>query len=256
MNAPPPTAAVIVIGNEILSGRTKDANLPYLAQKLAAVGVRVGEARVVPDVEAMIVEAVNECRARHAFVFTTGGIGPTHDDITARSIAVAFGRPFRRNRAAERRLLGYYDPDQVNEARLSMADMPEGADLIDNPVSVAPGFRVENVHVLPGVPTILQAMVDLLVPTLAGGTPIASRALTGYAPEGELAAMLAEVQARWPAVDIGSYPFFRQGRFGTTLVARGHDRAEVECVHAELRDALQELGIEAAEFDAAGQDFG
>jgi molybdenum cofactor synthesis domain-containing protein len=247
----PMTAAVVVIGNEILSGRTKDANLSYLATKLGEVGIRVMEARIVPDQEPMIVEAVNALRARYGYVFTTGGIGPTHDDITAACIAAAFGVPFGRNAEAEARLRGYYDADQVNEARLSMADMPEGVELIDNPVSIAPGFRLENVYVLPGVPKILQAMVDGLVPNLRGGTPIASRALTVYAAEGEMAAMLEGVQRRYPDLDLGSYPFFRQGRFGTTLVARGPDQARVEAAHLELRARADEMGVESAVFDAA-----
>ncbi|MFW5680847.1 MAG: competence/damage-inducible protein A [Pseudomonadota bacterium] len=247
----PATAAVIVIGNEILSGRTKDANLSYLASKLGEVGIRVMEARVVPDLEPMIVEAVNALRARYGYVFTTGGIGPTHDDITAACIASAFGVPFGRNAEAEARLRGYYDPDQINDARLSMADMPEGADLIDNPVSIAPGFRLENVYVLPGVPKILQAMVDGLLPNLQGGTPIASRALTVYAAEGEMADMLATVQQHYPDLDLGSYPFFRQGRFGTTLVARGPDEARVEAAHQDLRARAEAMGVESAVFDAA-----
>ena len=246
----PATAAVIVIGNEILSGRTKDANLSYIAAKLGAVGIRTMEARVVPDVEAMIVEAVNTCRQRYAYVFTTGGIGPTHDDITARCIAAAFAVPFGRNAEAERRLLGYYDPEMVNEARLSMADTPEGVELIDNPVSIAPGFRLENVYVLPGVPKILQAMVDGLVPNLQGGAPIVSLALTVYAPEGEMAAMLEGVQKAYPDLDLGSYPFFRQGRFGTTLVCRGVDAAKAAAAHAELRRQADAMGVESAVFDA------
>ncbi len=249
-----PTAAVIVIGNEILSGRTQDANLAYLATKLGAVGIRVVEARVVPDVEARIVEAVDALRARCTHVFTTGGIGPTHDDITAKAIAVAFGVPFERNAEAERRLRAYYDPKMINAARLSMADMPAGVELIDNPVSVAPGFRLDNVHVLPGVPKILHAMVDGLVPTLAGGRPIASRALTVFRAEGEIATLLAELQARHGAVEIGSYPFLRQGRFGTTVVCRGDDAAAVGACHRDLHAAVRRLGFDHADFDAAARD--
>lgn len=245
------TAAVVVIGNEILSGRTQDANLAFLAQRLGSKGIRVAEARIVPDVEAMIVEAVNALRARYAYVFTTGGIGPTHDDVTARCIAVAFGIPVRRNPEAERRLRAYYDVAMLNEARLSMADMPEGADLIDNPVSIAPGFRVENVYVLPGVPQILQAMVDGLVPNLAGGDPVVSRPLTVFAAEGDVAAALAAIQDRFADVEIGSYPFFRQGRFGTTIVARGRDPSRVEAARNEVRNAASALGAESLSFDAA-----
>ena len=175
----PVTACLIIIGNEILSGRTIDANLPHVAKVLGQIGIRLTEARVVADDEAAIVDAVNTCRARHTYVFTTGGIGPTHDDITAACIAKAFGRPFGRNPEAERRLLAFYPPERVNEARMSMADMPEGVELIDNPVSVAPGFRIENVYVLAGVPKIMQAMLDLVLPKLEGGVKIQARAATG-----------------------------------------------------------------------------
>ncbi|MGH6914997.1 MAG: competence/damage-inducible protein A, partial [Geminicoccales bacterium] len=174
----PVTACLIIIGNEILSGRTVDANLPYVATALGSIGIRLAEARVVPDIEAEIADAVNACRGKHTYVFTTGGIGPTHDDITAASIAKAFGLPFGRNAEAERRLLAYYPPERVNPARMKMADAPEGAELIDNPVSVAPGFRVENVYVLPGVPKIMQAMLDSLLPKLEGGARVLSRAIT------------------------------------------------------------------------------
>jgi molybdenum cofactor synthesis domain-containing protein len=177
----PVTACLIIIGNEILSGRTVDANLPHIAKVLGQVGIRLAEARVVADDEAAIVDAVNTCRARHTYVFTTGGIGPTHDDITAACIAKAFGRPFGRNAEAERRLLAFYPPERVNEARMSMADMPEGVELIDNPVSVAPGFRIENVFVLAGVPKIMQAMLDLVLPKLEGGVKVHARAATIYA---------------------------------------------------------------------------
>jgi molybdenum cofactor synthesis domain-containing protein len=245
------TAAVVVIGNEILSGRTRDANLPYLARKLGEVGIAVAEARIVPDDTGAIVEAVNALRARHAHVFTTGGIGPTHDDITAAAVARAFGVSFGRNPEAERRLLAYYDPDQVNAARLSMADMPVGVELIDNPVSVAPGFRLDNVYVLPGVPKILEAMVDGLVPRLAGGRPILSRALTVFCAEGELAQTLAAIEADAGGIALGSYPFFRQGRFGTTVVLRGGDAERIDAAVAKLRAEVEALGFDHAAFDAA-----
>jgi molybdopterin-biosynthesis enzyme MoeA-like protein len=197
---------------------------------------------------------VNALRARHAHVFTTGGIGPTHDDVTAAAVARAFGVPFGRNAEAERRLRAYYDPDKINAARLTMADMPDGAELIDNPVSVAPGFRLANVYVLPGVPKILEAMADGLVPRLAGGRPIASRALTVFCAEGDLAATLAAVEAEIGAVALGSYPFFRQGRFGTTVVVRGTDVERVEAAAAALRAAAEARGLEHAAFDAAASE--
>jgi molybdenum cofactor synthesis domain-containing protein len=249
----PVSACLIIIGNEILSGRTIDANLPYIAQKLGAIGIRIMEVRVVPDDEAAIVEAVNVCRARHDYVFTTGGIGPTHDDITAASIAKAFGRRYGRHPEAERRLLAYYPPERVNEARMKMADMPEGVELIDNPVSVAPGFRIENVHVLPGVPKIMQAMLDGLLPSLKGGARMLSRAITVYAPEGDVAnAGLGELQARFPALEIGSYPFFRPEGPGTTIVFRGTDQATIDEAAAGLLSLAARIGAQTREDEPRG----
>jgi molybdenum cofactor synthesis domain-containing protein len=219
------SACLIIIGNEILSGRTVDANLPFLAKELGEIGIRMREVRIVPDVEAEIVAAVNECRRKHDYVFTTGGIGPTHDDITAASVARAFGLPCRRHPEAERRLLAYYPPEKVNEARLKMAETPEGAELIDNPVSVAPGFRIENVYVLPGVPSIMQAMFAGVKSRLRGGARVRSRAVTVYAPEGEIAKPLGAIQAAYPGVEIGSYPFMRMNAPGTAIVFRGSDAA-------------------------------
>jgi molybdenum cofactor synthesis domain-containing protein len=241
------TAAVIIIGNEILSGRTQDTNLAYLAKELGEIGVQVREARVVPDDEAEIVAAVNALRARYTYVFTTGGIGPTHDDITSAAIAKAFGRAFGRHPEAERRLLAYYPPEKVNPARMKMAETPEGAELIDNPVSVAPGFRVENVYVLAGIPQIVRAMFNGIRPTLRGGAPVRSRSITTYAPEGEIAAPLEAIQHRHPDVDIGSYPFQRIGRFGTTLVFRGTDPARIDAAAGELLALAVERGIEVEE---------
>jgi molybdenum cofactor synthesis domain-containing protein len=244
----PVTACLIIIGNEILSGRTADANLAYIAARLGEIGIRMAEARVVADDEAAIVEAVNACRARHSYVFTTGGIGPTHDDITAAAVAKAFGRRCARNPEAERRLLAYYPPERVNAARMSMADMPEGVDLIDNPVSVAPGFRLENVHVLPGVPKIMQAMLDGLLPTLKGGAKVLSRAITVLAPEGDVAAAgLGDIQARFPALEIGSYPFWRPEGPGTTIVFRGTDRTQIDAAAEALVELAARLGAQTRE---------
>lgn len=248
----PVTACLIVIGNEILSGRTVDANLSYIATRLGDIGIRMAEARVVRDDEGAIVEAVNACRARHTYVFTTGGIGPTHDDITAQSIASAFGRRFERNREAERRLLAYYPPERVNEARMSMADMPQGVELIDNPISVAPGFRIENVYVLPGVPKIMQAMLDGLLPSLRGGSRVLSRAITVLAPEGDVAAAgLGELQARFPALEIGSYPFWRPEGPGTTIVLRGADPAQIDAAADALFELAARLNAETRENSAS-----
>ena len=244
----PVTACLIIIGNEILSGRTVDANLPYIAQKLGEIGIRMAEVRVVADDEAAIVEAVNACRARHSYVFTTGGIGPTHDDITAASVAKAFARRYARHPEAERRLLAYYPPERVNAARMKMADMPEGAELIDNPISVAPGFRVANVHVLPGVPKIMQAMLEGLLPQLQGGAKVLSRAITVYAPEGDVAnAGLGDIQAKFPAVEVGSYPFFRPEGPGTTIVFRGTDQKPIDEAANDLFSLAARIGAQTRE---------
>ena len=208
------TACLIIIGNEILSGRTVDANLPHLAKKLGEIGIRLAEARVVPDIEQEIVDAVNTCRAKHDYVFTTGGIGPTHDDITSAAVAKAFGLPFGRNPEAEALLLDYYPPEKVNEARLSMADTPEGAELIANPVSIAPGFRVENVYVMAGVPKIMQAMLDNVLPTLEGGAVVLSRSVTMFMPEGEIALHLKVASGRAPRPRHRQLSFLRLGRPG------------------------------------------
>ena len=236
------TACLIIIGNEILSGRTVDANLPYLAKALGEIGIQLAEARVVPDDEGEIVDAVNICRAKHDYVFTTGGIGPTHDDITAAAIAKAFDRPFGRNAEAEARLLAYYPPEKVNDARMSMADMPDGADLIDNPVSIAPGFRIENVHVLAGVPKIMQAMLDNVLPTLKGGAVVASRSVTMFMPEGELAMHLNKLQAAHPSLDIGSYPFFGSEGPGSTIVFRGTEMTRINQAANALLTLAVDLG--------------
>jgi len=249
--APTPTAALVIIGNEILSGRTQDTNAAFLGTRLAALGIPLREIRVVPDVEGAIVEAVNALRARNTYVFTTGGIGPTHDDITAASIAAAFGVPCGRHPEAVRILRAHYGAD-LTEARLKMAETPVGASLIENPVSAAPGFRIGNVFVMAGVPKIMHAMFESLAPDLVGGPPILSRAVSAPAREGEIAEALAAIQARWPDVDIGSYPWAKGGRIGTTLVARGPDAAALEAVLADLCALLEGLGLDATVLETAG----
>ncbi|MEQ8388407.1 MAG: molybdopterin-binding protein [Alphaproteobacteria bacterium] len=236
------TAAMVIIGNEILSGRTADKNLNYLATKLTKAGVRLMEVRVVPDLEEMIVEAVNALRTRHDYVFTTGGIGPTHDDITAGAIARAFGVRLIRHPEAEALLRAHYSEDRLNEARLSMADTPEGADLVTNPVSAAPGFRMENVFVMAGVPTVMQAMTDEVVPRLRAGAPVLSQTVAADLGEGTVAAGLADIQTAYPALDIGSYPYFRDGKFGTSLVVRGTERAAIARAAAEIAALVTDLG--------------
>ena len=234
------TAALVIVGNEILSGRTQDANLAFLAQALNEIGIQIREVLVLSDAESDIVDSVNACRAKHDHVFTTGGIGPTHDDITSSCVAKAFGVPFGRNAEAERRLLAYYPPEKINPMRMKMADTPEGAELIDNPVSVAPGFTIGNVHVLPGVPSILQAMFQGLKGRLQGGAVVRSRTITLVCPEGDIAEALARIQTDWPVVEIGSYPFMRQGSFGTSLVLRGTDEDAIfQAAEAILAEARQ-----------------
>jgi molybdenum cofactor synthesis domain-containing protein len=247
------TAAILVIGNEILTGRTKDTNTGWLAERLYALGIRVREARVVPDVEAEIVAAVRALSARYAYVFTTGGIGPTHDDITAESVARAFGVRLLRDPEAVRRLTAHYeDPSLLNEARLRMANVPEGAELIDNPVSVAPGFRIGNVHVLPGVPMIMQAMFEGLAHRLKGGPPLLARTVRCLLAEGTLAEGLGAVQARFPDLEIGSYPYMRMKQFGVSLVLRGTDAARLDAAAAAVADLVRSLGGEPKVEDGQG----
>lgn len=239
-----PTAAVLVIGNEILSGRTRDANLAFLGGRLAALGIRLREARVVEDIEADIVRALNDLRAQVDDVFTTGGIGPTHDDITGESIAKAFGVKWVLHPEAHKILLDHYGPEKLNAARLRMAHTPEGASLIANPVSKAPGVRIGNVYILAGIPAIAQAMFQSLKHELGGGPPLLSATVTAYAAEGIVAAGLEAIQKRYPALDIGSYPFQQQGRFGTQLVVRGTDKAALLAARDEIAHLVKDLGQE------------
>lgn len=238
------SAAVLVIGNEILSGRTRDANLPYLAVELNKLGIRLAEARVVPDIEARIVAAVNALRVLYDYVFTTGGFGPTHDDITAEAIARAFEVPLLRHpEAAERLARQYRNRDiELNEARLRMAHTPEGASLIINPVSRAPGFRIGNVFVMAGIPRVMQAMFDAVKHDLRGGRPMLSRSVSCHLPEGVIAKGLGDIQTRFPDLDIGSYPFYRRGEFGTSLVLRGRDADRLAAGTAEVVALVQGLG--------------
>ncbi len=241
------TAALLIIGNEILSGRTVDANLPYLASFLGKIGIRLVEVRVVSDIEAEIVDAVNTLRAKVDYLFTTGGIGPTHDDITSASVAKAVGRKLIRHPEAERRLIDFYPPERRTEARMKMAETPEGAELIDNPVSVAPGFIVENVHVMAGVPKIMQAMLDVLRPRLQGGAVVHSRTLVVFRGEGDMASSLSAIQDRFPTIDIGSYPFFRMDKPGTSIVFRSDDTSAIDAAFVELEAYCRTNGIEARE---------
>ncbi|MFP6729913.1 MAG: molybdopterin-binding protein [Alphaproteobacteria bacterium] len=238
------TAALIIIGDEILSGRTADVNLRYIAGRLNSLGVRLAEARVVADKQDAIVAALNECRARYDYVLTTGGIGPTHDDITAAAVAAAFDRPLIRHPEIVAILENAYRGSdmELNEARLSMADTPEGATLIDNPVSGAPGWQIENVFVFAGVPKIMQAMFESMTHRLTGGEPLRERSIVVDIGEGTLASALSDIQDRHPNLSIGSYPYYRGGAFGVKLVLRGTDDAELDTAAEEVIAALQDLG--------------
>ncbi len=241
------TACVLIIGNEILSGRTQDANLAYIAIGLNEVGVTLREARVIPDIREVIVATVNELRAKYDYVFTTGGIGPTHDDITSECVAKAFGVPWTLHPEAHKIFLEHYKPGELNEARLRMAHTPEGASLIINPVSRAPGFRMGNVFVMAGIPRVMQAMFDAVKHDLRGGRPMLSRSVSCHLPEGVIAKGLGEVQVRYPDLDIGSYPFYRRGEFGTSLVLRGRDAERLAAGTEEVVALVRGLGGDPVE---------
>lgn len=227
---PNPTAAMLVIGDEILSGRTRDANMHHLAGQLTDKGITLAEVRIVPDEHATIVAALNALRGAYTHVFTSGGIGPTHDDITADAVAAAFGAPIDVRDDARALLEAHYKRNggELNEARLRMARIPDGAALIENPVSTAPGFSLGNVHVMAGVPAVFQAMVASVLPGLTGGDPVVSRSVRVDRPEGDIAGALGDLAEAFPALSIGSYPFIRDGKFGANIVLRGTDAAMVD----------------------------
>ena len=231
-----PTAAMLVIGDEILSGRTRDSNMHYLAGELTRIGIRLQEARMVADDHDDIVAGVNALRARYDTVFTSGGIGPTHDDITADCVAAAFGVGIDVREDARAILAtNYANPEQdLNPARLRMARIPDGATLIDNPVSKAPGFTIGNVHVMAGVPAVFEAMAAGLLPTLTGGRPLLSASRRIERPEGLLAEPLGALAAAHPEVSIGCYPFNRDGVFGANIVLRSQDASALAAAEAGL----------------------
>jgi len=243
------TACVLIIGNEILSGRTQDVNLNYLAKGLNAAGIRLVEARVIPDLPDVIVATVNDVRAKFRYVFTTGGIGPTHDDITSECVARAFGVPLVLHPEARRILEAHYRERglEFNAARQRMAQVPEGAELIFNPISRAPGFRVGNVFVMAGVPQVMQAMFESLVGTLEGGRPVLSRTISCGLAEGALAEGLGAIQARYPDVDIGSYPWYRRGAYGVSLALRSPEAARLAAAADEVAALVRALGGTPAE---------
>ncbi|WP_299722335.1 molybdopterin-binding protein [uncultured Tateyamaria sp.] len=233
---PNPTAAMLVIGDEILSGRTRDANMHHLAGELTRAGITLAEVRIVSDEPQAIIGAVQALSAAHDTLFTSGGIGPTHDDITADCIAAAFGTHIDVREDARALLAAHYAKtgSDLNAARLRMARIPDGATLIDNPVSVAPGFTLRNVHVMAGVPAVFQAMVATVLATLTGGDPLVSKTLRIERGEGDIAGPLGELAATYPDLSIGSYPFQKDGKFGANIVIRGTDGAMVDTALAAL----------------------
>lgn len=237
-----PTAAMLVIGDEILTGRTRDANMFHLAAELTRYGIRLGEVRVVADEHDDIVAAVNALRARWDTVFTSGGIGPTHDDITADAVAAAFGAHIDVRDDARALLAAFYESrgQEFNTARQRMARIPDGARLIENPVSIAPGFSMDNVHVMAGVPNVFQAMVASVLPTLTGGAPLLSQTLLVQRGEGDVAEPFAKVAADFPDLSMGSYPFVRNGAYGTNLVIRGTDGGRID---AALKRLVEIFGV-------------
>ena len=245
-----PIACLLIIGNEVLSGRTQDANIAVIARGLGEIGIPLREVRVIPDVRDTIIAAVNDCRARFDQVLTTGGIGPTHDDITSECVAAAFGVPWVPHPEAWARMAAHYQSagaqkgGEFNAARQRMATMPQGATLIDNAISLAPGFTIGNVHVMAGVPRIMQAMLATLLPTLPGGIPVQSRAVHASGLlEGAIAAGLEAIQGEYPDLDLGSYPYYRAGSGGVSLVAKGTDPARLEACIGAVTALIAGLGL-------------
>ena len=243
------SAAIMIIGNEVLSGRTKDLNTSTLSIWLNSLGIFVSEVRVIPDDEKKIINTVNELRNKFNYVFTTGGIGPTHDDITAESVSKAFNLDYGFHKEAFSILEKYYDPGEFNEGRQKMAKMPTSANLILNPTSGAPGFYVENVFCLPGVPSILKSMIGGLNNILAGGDPILSKTINLRTYESEIAKSLTNVQNNNKEVEIGSYPFFRQGKLGVSIVLRSIDQNKIDLCNNQILKFVEEKNIEVVELD-------
>tara|TARA_Y100001970_G_scaffold287751_1_gene413176 strand:- start:4764 stop:5516 length:753 start_codon:yes stop_codon:yes gene_type:complete len=242
-------AAIIIIGNEVLSGRTKDINTSTLSLWLNSLGIEVKEVRIIPDVEKKIIDTVNELRNKFSYVFTTGGIGPTHDDITAESISKALNIKYGFHKDAFSILEKYYDPGEFNEGRQKMSKMPITASLILNPTSGAPGFYVKNVFCLPGVPSILKSMIGGLNNVLIGGQPILSKTINLRTYESEIAKSLTEVQNNNQDVDIGSYPFFRAGKLGVSIVLRSIDKKKIDNCNSQILDFVKEKEIKIVEID-------
>jgi len=238
-----PEAAIIVIGNEILSGRTQDVNVSFLSKWLNELGVRVCEVRIIEDKEESIVNCIKEIKNKFKYVFTTGGIGPTHDDITSRSIAKAFKLKYNFHKEAYKILEEYYTPAKFSEGRKKMAKIPQGASLIYNPSSGAPGFVIENVYCLPGVPSILKSMVSGLKNKIVGGKKILSKTISVQSVESEIAKSLENIQNKFKSVEIGSYPFFRLGKIGVSIVIRSTDKKKIDGCHKEIVSFLEKKKI-------------
>ena len=237
-------AAILIIGNEILSGRTQDTNTSTLANWLNSIGVKVNEVRVVPDIEKKIIDTLNILKVENDYVFTTGGIGPTHDDITAQSVAKAFGLKYEIHKEAFKILEAYYQPGEFNEGRQKMVWMPENAELILNPTSGAPGFSVKNVFCLPGVPSILKSMLGGLKNKIVGGQPILSHTISLKTVESEIASSLKKVQNENKEVEIGSYPFFHAGKLGVSIVLRSEDQSKIDLCNLQILEFIKEKKIE------------
>lgn len=252
------TAAVLIIGNEILSGRTQDVNTAWIAVKLAERGIKLLEVRVVPDISEDIIFAVSELRKKAHYVFTTGGIGPTHDDITSETMAKAFGVAHVLNEDARQALLSHYGSDlELTPARLRMAHIPQGAKLIANPVSGAPGFCIENVYVMAGVPVIMRAMLDGLLPELLSGNPILSNTVTCDLQESVIAKALEDIQNKYPMVEIGSYPHFRAGNMGLSLVLKSSENDPLHEATSEVVEMVKSFGADprAVSVKSTGRRF-
>ena len=240
-------AAILIIGNEIISGRTQDTNTATIALWLNSIGVKVQEVRVIPDIENTIIETVNYLKEANNYVFTTGGIGPTHDDITAESISKTFNLKYEIHKEAFKILEAYYKPGEFNEGRQKMVWMPENANLILNPTSGAPGFNVENVFCLPGVPSILKSMLGGLTNSIVGGEPILSHTISLRTVESEIANSLTEVQDNNKDVEIGSYPFFHAGKLGVSIVIRSENKLKINQCSDQILDFVKKKKIEVVE---------
>ena len=246
------SACMIIIGNEILSGRTQDVNLAFLGKRLNEIGILLAEARIITDESEVIVNTLNECRFKYDYVFTTGGIGPTHDDITTAAVAKAFNLPLFRDPEALALLRQHYtNPKDLNEQRLKMCEVPRGAKLIDNPISKAPGYQIENVFVLAGVPRIMQAMYEGLKDRLVPGDPIKSRTIVAFIGEGILAKGLGDVQSLYSQIEIGSYPFIRGGKLGTALVLRSKDQKALNEATVAVTNLVSGFDVEHFEETSA-----